>query len=150
LLLVALFPAANGHAIDTDSSRETSHHITFGADIVIFGFMIWYVTGMAASAPKSHPFLTRWGPSMAVSLGCLLLIIDPTRHILLDHGGIFFEERSLAMYARDGGLSPIGHFCQVAAIIGFTALILGVMWHMRVPEAIMRKFAAGTTEEKLL
>lgn len=68
-----------------------------------------------------------------------MLIIDPARHILLDHGGVFFEERTLAMYSSKGGLSPMGKFCQAASIIGMVFLVSGVIWHIRLPEAVLAK-----------
>jgi len=74
-----------------------------------------------------------------VSLGCTLLVLDPIRHILLDHGGVFFKEQDLAMYSSRGGLSAIGMLCQCLSIAGMVLLLSGVLWHMKVPEAILSK-----------
>jgi len=86
---------------------------------------------------------------MLVSLGCALLILDPIRHILLDHGGVFFEEQSLAMYASGGGLTAVGTFCQWTSISGMVLLLAGVMWHMRMPEALASKFSSAQESKPL-
>jgi len=68
-----------------------------------------------------------------VAVGSVLLILDPARHVLLDHGGVFFEAKSLAMYGK-GGLSTIGKVCQMSSIIGLAMLFLGLVWFLNVPE----------------
>jgi len=122
-----------GNSIASDSNREAAHHFTFGVDVVLFCTVIAYV-GRTASDSKEG-----WGPLSAVSLGCALLILDPIRHILLDHGGVFFQEQDLAMYSDKGGLTPIGLFGQFASIAGMVLLMSGVLWHMKVPQAIFDK-----------
>lgn len=147
MLLVALFPAASG--FETDTNREAFHHLTFGADIVLFGIVIWYMARMASRSQSAQLFTARWGPLIVASLGCALLMMDPTRHVLLDHGGVFFEEKTLAMYQGPGQLSAVGKFCQCASIAGFLLLIGGVVWHMRMPQALLAKFS-GTELSKTL
>jgi len=84
-----------------------------------------------------------------VTLACILLILDPSRHVLLDHGGVFFEEQSLAMYNGPGKLSAIGKFCQRASITGILMLLAGVVWHMRMPEALLLKCLGAETSKAL-
>jgi len=132
-----LIPAVASRSIESNSNREAAHHFTLGADIVLFGTVIWYVGRTAYEKVLRSP-VPRWGPFMAVSLACTLLILDPLRHILLDHGGVFFKERTLAMYDNHG-LSPVGQFCQISSIAGLILLLSGVLWHMRVPEALLSK-----------
>jgi hypothetical protein len=127
VLLVALFPAANSN-IESDANKEITHHFTFGADIVLFTAMAYYVARI-----PSRSGLRYWGPLAMVALGGVLLTLDPTRHVLLDHGGVFFEMNSLAMF-RNGGLSPIGKVCQMSSIAGLAMLFFGLLWFMNVPE----------------
>lgn len=136
MLLVALFPAASG-SIESDSNREAFHHFTFGADVVLFSAVTWYIAKMA-SAGKNASSFEKWGPLAVVSLGCASLILDPTRHVLLDHGGVLFQPSTLAMYSGPGKLSAMGQFCQVATITGLVLLLIGMLWHMRIPEAVIR------------
>lgn len=107
-----------------------SHHFTFGADLVFFTWLIWQVADGTAQSRR------RWGALGLVVLGCLLILLDPTRHILLDHGGVFFEEKSLAMYKSDGTLSPAGRSCQVATIAGLLLLFLGLVCHLQLPAKV--------------
>lgn len=101
--------------------------------------MIWYVKSTTPSAKTQKSWAARWGPVVALTLGCFLLIIDPLRHVLLDHGGVFFAPMDLAMFDAPNHLSPMGRFCQVASILGIVLMVGGVMWHMRIPEAILKK-----------
>lgn len=81
----------------------------------------------------------RWGPVLVTTLGCLLLLLDPTRHVLLDHGGIFLSENFLAMYCENyPKLSPMGRFCQLATFSGIPILIAGVGWFLRYPEKLQK------------
>lgn len=68
-----------------------------------------------------------------VALGGILLILDPTRHVLLDHGGVFFEIDSLVMF-RNHHLSPIGKISQASSIVGLGMFFIGMLWFMMVPE----------------
>lgn len=89
------------------------------------------------------------GLSQWFSLACVLLMLDPTRHVLLDHGGVFFQERTLAMYKGPGQLSAMGRFCQAASIAGMSLLLVGVLWHMRMPEALLNKCSGGRNSKTL-
>jgi len=133
-------PALGSRSIESDASREAAHHFTIGADVVLFGTVIVYV-GRTAFETQLSPrsWASHWGPLVFVSLGCTLLVLDPTRHILLDHGGVFFKEQDLAMYSSTGGLSTVGMLCQCLSIAGMVLLLSGVLWHMKVPEAILSK-----------
>jgi hypothetical protein len=139
LLVVALIPAANSN-VASDNNREIAHHFSLGSDFVLFGAIIWYLGRTALSTPPTPSNSMRWGPFAVACLASLLLTLDPIRHVLLDHGGVFFKEATLAMYAKGGGLSPIGKFCQCSSITGLILLFSGLLWHFRVPEAIVHKF----------
>jgi hypothetical protein len=142
---VALFPAASG--FESDSNREAFHHFTFGVDIVLFTFVVYYIYRMTAGSMRNASFISRWGPLIMVTMACIFLILDPSRHVLLDHGGVFFAEQDLAMYG-EGGLSPVGKFCQTISIVGIVLLLAGVMWHMRVPEALLAKLSSDAGIKK--
>jgi hypothetical protein len=141
LLLVALFPAASG-SISSDTNREAVHHFTWGADLVLFGFLIWYVAKMAGERKVQESSISRWGPLAVLSIGCFLLLLDPTRHVLLDHGGVFFQQQTLAMYSGPGQLSATGVACQWFSICGMVFMVAGIMWHMRMPETFLKMFAS--------
>jgi len=137
-----LMPAFRG-SVESDSNREATHHFTFGADVVLFRTVIVYVGRTAIDKISQKFWASRWGPLVFVAVGCTLLMLDPIRHILLDHAAngyiLFFKETDLAMYSARGGLSQVGMFCQYASIVGIVLLLSGVLWHMKVPEAILSK-----------
>lgn len=112
-------------SVASSEARVFSHHFTFGADLVFFGWLIYH---LAASNMKTWSQMSRWTCLTVVSLGSLLLLLDPLRHVLLDHDGVFFPPQRLAMYAASGGLSAIGRFCQICTILGIVFLVSGVVW----------------------
>lgn len=118
-------------------------------DVALFSTLIWYVAVMTGAATKPVFPVSRWGPVVVVSIGCALIILDPIRHVLLDHGGVFFQVHTLAMYSGPGQLSFAGRFCQIASIVGIALMVIGVMWHMRVPEALLSKLSGAGDCKKL-
>jgi len=110
-----------------------SHHFTFGANLVLFGYLIWQVGKTTVRASRS------WIPFVVIVLGCLLVLVDTSRHILLDHGGVFFEPQVLAMYTPTG-LSSIGRTCQWTTIIGLVLLFVGLASFFQLPAKIYARF----------
>mmetsp|Transcript_70395 Transcript_70395/g.228878 ORF Transcript_70395/g.228878 Transcript_70395/m.228878 type:complete len:114 (+) Transcript_70395:428-769(+) len=99
------------------------------ANLVFFGWLIWTVAGDTMRRAKTS--IGKWAPGFMVTLGCALAMIDPTRHVLLDHGGVFFQERTLAMY-KDGHLSTIGKFSQMSTWIGLSILFCGMLLYLDI------------------
>jgi len=106
--------------VDSPGKRVFSHHFTLGANAVLFGYLIWQVGTTTVHSSRS------WAPLILIALGCLLVLVDTCRHVLLDHGGIIFEPRVLLMYSPTGGLSPVGRSCQLATIFGLVFLVVGL------------------------
>mmetsp|Transcript_36533 Transcript_36533/g.104397 ORF Transcript_36533/g.104397 Transcript_36533/m.104397 type:complete len:83 (-) Transcript_36533:98-346(-) len=79
-----------------------------------------------------------------VAIGCILVLLDPLRHFLLDHNGIWFKPEHLAMYADSHHhLTPIGKFCQVATIVGLVLLVTGVILSSAIADRVYEKFCAS-------
>lgn len=114
---------------------------------MLFACMIAYVQRAAAACRAEQSAASKWGPLVVLTLGCCLLILDPIRHVLLDHGGVFFKEQTLAMYSVLGGLSPMGKACQIASISGMILMVSGVLWHMRMPEALLRNLSTSESSK---
>jgi hypothetical protein len=125
----------------SNDNREASHHFTFGADLVIFAALCIYITfETVRQRVQYYNCITKWGPLLLVVAGCLLTLLDVTRHILLDHGGVFFKEETLAMYADYPKLSFAGRFCQIATVVGLSAMAFGTLWFLQVPEKIKETY----------
>lgn len=143
-----------GNSIASESNREASHHFTLGANLVLFSFVICYVGGVAFRSKGREGCISRWGALVSVVFGCLLLMVDPIRHILLDHAvngvtPIGIKERRLAMYSPHGGLSATGQFCQTTTISGMILLLVGILMHMKVPEAVVAKCVPTNTAKTM-
>lgn len=80
---------------------------------------------------------------MFVLLGCVLIMLDPSRHVLLDHGGVICEPQKLAMYAdSEGHLTTVGSFCRWCTIVGLGLLTVGVIWVLQLPERLLKAVQA--------
>lgn len=111
--------------------------MTFGADLVFFCGAIWYTTSSTARSLSEANFFAKWGPAIFVTMGCVLLFWDPTRHLVLDHGG-FGMEKQLAAYNDDGDLSPMGRASKMATHLGVTLLLVGLLWFVGALEKIFK------------
>lgn len=81
-----------------------------------------------------------------VIVGCLLLIVDPIRHVLLDHDGVFFKPSFLSMYNTNGTLSPTGRTCQIFTVLGLVNLFMGISWFMNLDQVLYK--LCGIPKEK--
>lgn len=105
-----------------------AHHLTFGADLVFFGVLI----GIVAAGRKDNKFAGLLPLALAVT-SVLLIMIDPMRHILADHGGVICEESKLAMYETVDGavvLSPVGRWCRKTTVLGFVSLAVAALYRV--------------------
>jgi len=118
--------------VGTEGKRVFSHHFTLGANLVFFGVLLWQVG--TNTLQSSRP----WTPFVLVFLGCVLLLVDQMRHILLDHGGVFFDEHTLAMYTDKGTLSPMGRGCQITTLAGLALLFTGLALFFQLPKKFQR------------
>lgn len=115
-------------SVASESARCSSHHVTLGADIVFFGWLIYSVAKKQAKTASRFPL-------GVVVLGVFLIMLDVVRHFLLDHGGIIVVPNKLAMYGETG-LTPVGRFCQISTITGMTLLFAGVFLSMGIPQKL--------------
>lgn len=131
-----------GSSVASTRARVFAHHFTMGADFVLFGWLIVQAGTTVWKRPR-RTALRRWGPLIVIALGCALVLLDPVRHVLLDHDGVFFEPQRLAMYAEDGSLTRIGKFCQVVTILGICLLVVGTVWLVDLPQRLASAACAG-------
>lgn len=88
-----------------------------------------------------------WAPSIVLELGMLMLMVDPTRHLFLEHGGVLFELDTLKMYASNHELTPAGKFSQIMTIAGFAILVVSLALYWDLQSIIFEKlFPPSRTE----
>lgn len=73
---------------------------------------------------RRGPTLQRWGPFALVLLGTLFVLLDLTRHVLLDQN---IGVAHLPMYSSEG-LSTVGRLGVIFTWVGVALLVLGVGW----------------------
>jgi len=119
----------------SQDNREISHHFTLGADLVLFIGLSIYVASMSSKADKNA--FDKYVPTMFVIIGSIFTILDPFRHFLLDHGGIFFPEEKLAMFDGPGHLSWIGQLCRLTSKMGLVMLVAGIILFLQMPATLL-------------
>lgn len=86
---------------------------------------------------------------VVVVIGCVFIVLDPVRHVLLDHNGVFFKPQQLAMFSDTGELSRVGKFCQVATILGLCLLCVGTVWLVDLPQKLVNVALAGLSRRQM-
>mmetsp|Transcript_2081 Transcript_2081/g.5759 ORF Transcript_2081/g.5759 Transcript_2081/m.5759 type:complete len:112 (-) Transcript_2081:156-491(-) len=76
------------------------------------------------------------GCLLLACLGSILALLDPLRHIFLDHDVLMLCGISLPMYEDDGGLTPTGRACQIFSILGVSLLTIAILWLMEMPRKV--------------
>lgn len=125
--------------VASDESREASHHFTVGMNLVLFGWLIWTVAAGSVRGRAGTSCMWQWGPLVLYTLGACFAMLDPIRHVLLDHNGVFMDPHRLAMFRDDGTLSTIGKFCQVSTIAGVSTMISAMLWYLDAPSKVYRR-----------
>lgn len=86
-----------------------------------------------------EPAIIRWGPFMCTALGALMIMVDLTRHVLLD---LELAGGELAMYNDSGGLSTVGKVGVILTWSGLALFVSGILWFVEVPSHAQRWWAA--------
>jgi len=71
-------------------------------------------------------------------LGCMLVMLDVGRHIILD-SNLLARSEVLAMYGDDGQLTPVGRACRFFTILGMMLIGFSVAWLVGIPDKIYAK-----------
>lgn len=106
------------------------HSLVWGLNIGALGALSVYVAARTPDDRATSVALLRWAPFTLIVLGSLMILLDLTRHVLLDHG---VGTTILPMYNDDGSLTFVGHFGVCCTWLGATLLIIGTMWFLYCP-----------------
>eukprot|EP00929_Paragymnodinium_shiwhaense_P058192 TRINITY_DN29141_c0_g1_i1.p3 TRINITY_DN29141_c0_g1~~TRINITY_DN29141_c0_g1_i1.p3 ORF type:complete len:135 (+),score=7.72 TRINITY_DN29141_c0_g1_i1:345-749(+) len=125
LLATIAGPALQG--VSTGESRVLAHSLSFGLNLSMFTSTLTY---MAVKTPLKRgrlPFFLKWGPWFLMLAAMCLVMIDLTRHVVLDAklGG-----SALWMYRKGEHLTTTGWIGVVSTWIGMACLFASVLWFM--------------------
>lgn len=136
--------------MNTPATRKMAHAVTWGLNMVIFSHMVRFVHGKCQGRAE-RPHLAKFGPVYSLVLGCALIMVDLTRHLLNDAWGTACDERTsdfpdlpakyqqlcwdtgyASMYDTDEKgrehLNSLGYVGLVCTWTGFALLLFGVFW----------------------
>lgn len=124
----------------TSASRELSHVLNLTIDILMLGGVTTFIWYKAWTERRLHERSVRgvYGPALLVSVAFVLIVADPTRHVLQDMDII-----EAPMYKPDchvetfACLSIIGWFVTViCTYVGYGLFIVGVLWNSNMFDKI--------------
>mmetsp|Transcript_50 Transcript_50/g.131 ORF Transcript_50/g.131 Transcript_50/m.131 type:complete len:138 (+) Transcript_50:147-560(+) len=112
--------------LDGMGSRRLAHTMMFAVNLAAFSSLLTFV---AVKTPGKRAgisgALERWGPFLGLLSAALLVMVDLTRHILLDAGLMI---STLHMFNADGSLTPAGRTGMVSTWVGNGLLVLSLVW----------------------
>lgn len=113
--------------LDTTESRRLSHTLSFAFNLAAFSAMLMFVALKTPGKRRHLPALQTWAPFTVLLLASLLILVDLTRHILLD-ANMYSE--TLHMFNEDESLTPAGRTGQLTTWIGNALLLVGLIWYV--------------------
>lgn len=99
----------------------------FAFNLAAFSSLLTFVAVKTPAKRRSLPPLKRWGPFIGLTVASLLVMVDLTRHVLLD-AHLFVQE--LHMFNEDGSLTPAGRCGVLATWVGNILLIISLVWYV--------------------
>lgn len=96
-----------------------------------FGLFVVTAIYMAMNAKKDQENLAvKYGPLAVSMAGALLIMVDLTRHVLLD---LELAGEELAMYSDDGEMTGVGLAGVICTWLGVVLMLSGVAWFANLP-----------------
>lgn len=129
--------------IATAKYREAAHSISFGLHIGIFAVLLPQLFWRSYDQRKHLGFWQQWVPFTLAALGAALIMVDLSRHMLLDQG---LFENSLGMYAEGGGLTRVGKIGVTCTWLGVVALVIGTSWLTSFSSRMQKLFSHNTSD----
>lgn len=117
----------------TPKARAIGHALFWGLNFGLFVVVSAYMV-MKAKQDEQNLAL-KWGPFTLVTLGALLVMVDLTRHVVLDLG---LAGEELAMYTDKGDLSEVGVIGVVCTWVGVIFVASGIAWFANLPAKVLK------------
>mmetsp|Transcript_103400 Transcript_103400/g.267445 ORF Transcript_103400/g.267445 Transcript_103400/m.267445 type:complete len:140 (+) Transcript_103400:258-677(+) len=111
--------------LDSMASRRLAHTLMFSFNLAAFASLLTFVGVKTPGKRAGLPMFERWGPFLGLLVASLLVMVDLTRHILLD-AELFIS--ALHMFNADGSLTAAGRIGMLSTWIGNGLLIVSLIW----------------------
>jgi len=133
--------------LSTSGTRAVAHAFMFGLHFGIFAALIPKLVVRTSEERKHIASPQIWAPLCLCVIGAAFVMLDLTRHMLLDFGiGIEY----LPMYQDDGNLTQVGKAGVLCTWVGMVALIVGVAWLIDLPSKMRKRWQAASGEHEPL
>merc|ERR1719379_3007857 len=99
----------------------------------MFGALLPQLAGRTVARRSHLPPGRRWAPFCIVVLGAAMVMLDLTRHMLLDLG---IGEHVLPMYKQDASLTAVGKAGVVCTWTGVALIFVGVAMLTDLPKKL--------------
>lgn len=113
--------------LDTAESRRLSHTLSFAFNLAAFSAMLMFVAIKTPGKRGKLSPMETWAPFATLVVASSLIMVDLTRHILLD-GNV--AVKTFHMFNPDGSLTPAGKIGQLSTWTGNILLFVGLVWYV--------------------
>lgn len=120
-------------------ARAIGHATFWGLNVGLFSALLAYFWKRTSGGQKNM------APFTLTLLGALLIMVDLSRHILLDLG---LAGAELAMYTEEGELSTVGMVGLVCTWVGMVLLATGISWFADLPGKVAAAIEGLVKEAK--
>jgi len=121
-------------ATASTAAREAGHIVSFAVTGSMMTLMNVYVG--YTSQRRSNPFTNKYGPFILTFLSSILIMLEPSRHLFMDHsllGSEFSEYQDNCNSEWWVCLAPAGWIITICATyIGFILLMIGSLWNANI------------------
>jgi len=143
-----LIGAALGGAAEffTPKARAIGHALFWGLNFGLFVVTSVYLGMQTPKARAGMAMASKWGPFLCVVIGAMLVMVDLSRHVLLDLG---LAGGELAMYTDKGDISMVGRIGITCTWIGVALVASGVAWFADMPNKVAKQWEALTSSDQV-
>lgn len=132
------------HDIAAAKYREAAHSITFGFHLGIFAVLLPQLFSRTLQQRSQMGYFMKWSPFALAGTGALLVMVDLTRHMMLDQG---FFEGVFDMYDDNGHLTFVGKIGVACTWLGVIALVIGTSWLTSFSSRLQKFFSSTSNEQ---
>jgi len=113
--------------MDGVGSRHLAHTLMFGFNLAAFSALLTFVAIKTPGKRGHLPAWKCWAPFLGLLLASMLVMVDLTRHVLLD-ADMMVE--TLHMFNADGSLTSAGSIGMWSTWIGNGLLLVSMVFYV--------------------
>lgn len=128
----------------TPKARAIGHAMFWGLNFGLFVVMSAYIY-LKTIKKEQEDLAMKWAPMALVVTGAMLVMVDLTRHVLLD---LELAGAALAMYNDAGGLTVVGIIGVTCTWLGVACVFTGIALFADLPSKVLKAWNSAVEEKQ--